>query len=72
VLLAFASSRGVENWLRTRLPFAPTDLLIHWQWWIAGACVAGALAVGGLAGLLPAWRASQRSPMEAIREGGRV
>jgi putative ABC transport system permease protein len=69
VLLAFAASRALEAWLRSRLPFAPTDALIRWEWWIAGACVAGAAALGGFAALLPASHAAELSPIEAMREG---
>ena len=72
VLLAIGCSRGIEAWLRARLPFAPSDSLIHWEWWVAGACVGGAVALGALAGLLPASRAAEMAPMKAIREGARV
>src|SRR6185436_908212 len=62
VLIAFLSSRGVEAWLRSRLPFAPTDALIRWDWSIAGACIAGAVLLGSFAALLPASRAAELSP----------
>ncbi|MEO8428871.1 MAG: ABC transporter permease, partial [Verrucomicrobiota bacterium] len=39
IIVAFAASRGVESWLRTRLPFAPADPLIRWEWWIVIACL---------------------------------
>ena len=70
MLLAFVAARGVETWVRAQLPFAPNVALIRWQWWIAGACVLSALMVGGLAALLPACRASQVMPGDAIRAGG--
>jgi putative ABC transport system permease protein len=70
ILVAFAASRGIESWLRTRVPYAPADALIRWEWWIAAACLGGALAVGSLAGCLPAWRAASLSPIEAIRSQG--
>lgn len=72
VLLAFASSHAVESWLRGRLPFAPSDALIRWEWWVAAACVGGAMLLGSIAALLPASRAAELSPMEAIREGART
>jgi putative ABC transport system permease protein len=72
VVLAWASSHAVESWLRTRLPFAPTDALIRWEGWAAAACVVGAMLLGSLAALLPASRAAELSPVEAMREGARV
>lgn len=73
IALAFAASRGVENWLRVRLPFAPTGTLIQWHWWTLEVCFLSALALGSLAGILPAWRAASLSPMNAMRrDGGRL
>ena len=72
VMTAFLSSHALETWLRSRLPFAPTDALIRWDWAVAAACVGGAIVLGSLAALLPASRAARLSPMEAIREGARV
>ena len=72
VLVAFISSHAVESWLRSRLPFAPSDALIRWEWWIAAACVGGALVLGSLAALLPASHAADLSPIEAMREGAKV
>ncbi|MFN3649428.1 MAG: ABC transporter permease [Armatimonadota bacterium] len=69
ILIAFAGAQGVEAWLRARLPFAPTDPLIRWEWWVAAACLGAVLVVGTLAGLLPSWRAARLVPMEAIRGG---
>jgi putative ABC transport system permease protein len=70
VLIAFLASRFVENWVRAQLPFAPTDALIHWEWWVAGVCMACALVVGLLASLLPAARAARIPPVQAMRAGG--
>jgi putative ABC transport system permease protein len=72
VLLAFLSSHSVEAWLRSRLPFAPTDALIRWDWWMAGVCVVGAALLGSFAALLPASRAAELSPVEAMREGAKT
>ena len=65
--MAFVASRSVETWVRSKLPFAPTDALIDWQWWIVGACLIGAIALGCMAGFLPAWRAARVPPIVAIR-----
>lgn len=70
VFLAFIASRGAEAWVRGRLPFGPTDPLIHWDSWIAAACLACALLLGCLAGFLPAWQAASVPPMTAIRDAG--
>lgn len=69
ILAAFGGARGIEAWLRSRLPFAPTDPLIRWEWWVAAACLGAVLLVGTLAGVLPSWRAARMVPMEAIRAG---
>jgi putative ABC transport system permease protein len=71
VLVATLGARAVETWLRDRLPFSPTGALVHPELGVALACLAGALLLGTLAGLLPAWRAACLSPVEAIRAGGR-
>lgn len=70
VVLAFLASRIVEAWVRTKLPFSPTDALVRWEWWIAAACLACAVVLGSLAGFLPAWRAARVLPMTAIHAAG--
>jgi putative ABC transport system permease protein len=67
VAIAFLASRTVEAWVRSKLPFAPTEALIRWEWWIVASCLACAVALGSLAGFLPAWRAARVPPMTAIR-----
>jgi len=70
IAAAFLASRAVETWVRSKLPFAPTDALLRWEWWLAMACLGCALVLGSLAGLVPAWRAARVSPMRAMRTGG--
>ena len=70
ILVAFIGSRFLEGWLRSTLPFAPTEPLIRWHPSIGGACLLGALVLGSAAGLLPAWRAGQLSPTRAMRPSG--
>jgi putative ABC transport system permease protein len=67
--MAFMASRNLETWVRSKLPFAPTDALLQWQWWIVWVCLICALVLGCAAGFLPAWRAAHVPPMEAIRGG---
>jgi putative ABC transport system permease protein len=69
VVIAFIASRSLETWVRSKLPFAPIDTLIQWQWWIVGVCLTGAIGLGCAAGFLPAWRAARLPPMVAIRMG---
>jgi putative ABC transport system permease protein len=70
VVLACLGTRGVENWLRARLPFSPDGALVRPEWSVMLLCLAGAILLGSVAGLLPAWRAARLSPVEAIRTGG--
>ena len=69
LLLASAASSGVEQWLRERLPFAPSGALVHFEPLVLLGCLLAALVLGTLAGLLPAWRAACLSPIEAMRSG---
>lgn len=69
ILFASLGARSIEDWLRARLPFSPTDPLVRPELWVMAACLLGAVLLGSLAGLLPAWRASRLSPVEAIRAG---
>jgi putative ABC transport system permease protein len=69
VLLSFVCSQQVEVWLRSRLPFSPSDALIRWDWKVAVACIGGAVLLGAVAALLPASRAARLSPVLAMREG---
>jgi putative ABC transport system permease protein len=69
ILVAVAGCRAVEDWLRSRLPYAPDAPLVHPEALVVGTCLLGALALGSVSGLLPAWRAAGLSPVEAIRTG---
>ena len=71
-LFAILGAHGIESWMRDRLPFAPTETLIRPEVGLLLACIAAALGLGSIAGLLPAWRASRLTPIEAIRTGGGV
>lgn len=70
IAAASLGSAALEEWLRGRLPFAPTGPMLSWQWWIAGASVACGLALGTVAALLPASRAAGLPPSEAMRSAG--
>ncbi len=70
--VAMMGARGIETWLRERLPFSPTETLLRPEFGLFLACLLTALLLGSVAGLLPAWRASRLTPIEAIRQGGGV
>jgi ABC-type lipoprotein release transport system permease subunit len=70
LLGAALASRGIESWLRDRLPFAPSDALVRLEPSIALLCLVGAALLGSVAGFLPAWRAARLTPREAIRSPG--
>jgi putative ABC transport system permease protein len=70
VVVAFLASRSLETWVRSRLPFSPTDTLIGWEWWMVASCLGAALVLGSVASFLPAWRAASLPPMAAIRASG--
>lgn len=72
VLIAALCSPRIETWLRDRLPFSPSGTLVHVEPGVVLACLGGALLLGSVAGLLPAWRAARLSPIEAIRAGQAV
>ncbi len=69
VAIALLGSHQVENWLRARLPFSPTSALVHPEFGVVVLCLFGAMVLGSVSGLLPAWRAAQLSPVESIRAG---
>ncbi len=69
IVLAILGARSVETWLRGQLPFSPSGALVQTEGIVVVACLLGAVLLGSVAGLLPAWRAARFSPVEAIRVG---
>lgn len=67
--IAILGAKSLEEWLRQRLPFTPSDPLVRLEPGIMLLCLGGALLLGTVSGLIPAWRASRLSPVEAIRTG---
>jgi putative ABC transport system permease protein len=64
----FGSILGVVLvWLVGRVPVVNAYLTIRWEASIFLQSVGLALAVGLVAGLYPAWRASRMQPVEALR-----
>jgi putative ABC transport system permease protein len=68
VLGVFVLMRSIEHWLRVRLPFTPDGRFMTWDWSTVAACLAAAVVLGTLAGMLPAWRAARLQPIRAIRD----
>ena len=73
IIAAFAASHYVESWLRARLPFAPQDALIQWNWNTAALCLITTTVLGCVVSLLPSWHAASLSPINALQKvGGRM
>lgn len=68
--IALGGARGVEIWLRAQLPYAPAGTLVRPEMGVFGLCLLACVALGMLAGFLPALRAARLSPAEAIRTTG--
>jgi len=67
LVLSFAGSRGIETWIRQQLPYSPGSALITLHLPSILFCVAFALVVGCIAGLIPAIHASRLAPVDAFR-----
>jgi putative ABC transport system permease protein len=66
VVLATLISPLFETYLRSRLPYAPSDALLRPEMAVALLCLALGLFMGTLAALLPAGRAAGLSPVQAM------
>jgi putative ABC transport system permease protein len=67
--LAFLGSGVVENILKRILPYAPSGQLVLIRPDLLVGAFLGAIILGVIAGIYPAWRASSMRPVEAIRSG---
>ncbi len=67
IAAAIGAGTLIEGALRGILPFAPAGNLITFNPDIAGMSLLVSVILGVVAGAYPALRASQLSPMEAIR-----
>lgn len=68
-ILALLGSGVVEYILKTILPYAPSGQLVLIKLSLLFAAFLGAIALGIVSGIYPAWRASSMRPVEAIRTG---
>ena len=64
---AIGAGKLIEGALRGLLPFAPSGNLVAFDGQIVMVSLAASLVLGIISGAYPAFRASQLSPMEAIR-----
>jgi putative ABC transport system permease protein len=67
LLLAVAGGVWIEQAVRRFMPLAPDAALLTLTWRVLGECTLIGVAVGIVAGIYPAWRASRMSPTEALR-----
>ncbi|MFH7325339.1 ABC transporter permease [Desulfurivibrio sp. C05AmB] len=65
--VAMLGARLIETFVRRIMPYVPSGDMLRFDPGLALACVAFAMAVGLMAGLYPAWKASRINPIEAIR-----
>ncbi|MBN1392237.1 MAG: ABC transporter permease [Sedimentisphaerales bacterium] len=68
-LLAFLGSSIVERIIKGILPYAPSGQLVLIRPSLLLAALIGAVILGVVSGIYPAWRASSMRPVEAIRTG---
>jgi putative ABC transport system permease protein len=68
-ILAFLGSSVVERIIKGILPYAPSGQLVLIKPSLLLAAFLGAIILGVISGIYPAWRASSMRPVEAIRTG---
>lgn len=66
---ALVASRAVETVIIKILPYAPSGQLVVIEPKLLAYALVGAVVLGLVAGLYPAWRACSMAPVEAIRRG---
>ena len=65
--LALAGSGLVEYVIKKILPYAPTGKLVTIEPKLLAFAIIGAVVLGIISGIYPAWRASSMKPVQAIR-----
>jgi putative ABC transport system permease protein len=66
-VLAITGSGSVEFIIKKILPYAPTGNLVSIEPKLLVSALAGAVILGMVSGIYPAWRASSMKPVQAIR-----
>jgi putative ABC transport system permease protein len=67
VSAGFLLSSGAEQWIRQYLAYEPAGRLLRPDAAVLATSILVTIALGLLAGIYPAFRASRVSPMEAVR-----
>jgi len=68
-ILALLGSGVVEHIIKRILPYTPSGQLVLIKPGLLFAAFLGAIILGVISGIYPAWRASSMRPVEAIRQG---
>lgn len=67
IMISVIAAGLIEEFVRSFMPYVPSGRMIHFDPWLAGACIAFSLFIGLVAGAYPAWKASRITPIEAIK-----
>lgn len=71
ILLAGVWSFFLEKWMRSGLPFMPSEMVVSFSAFQALGCIGLALGLGVIAAILPVRSAALLPPMLAIRQGSK-
>jgi len=67
IVIATLGGQLIENFIRQTMPYVPSGDMLLFDPVLAAACVLFAVGIGLVAGLYPAGKAAQISPIAAIR-----
>jgi putative ABC transport system permease protein len=67
ILLAKVGGVLIERMVRGFVPLAPDGDLLALTWTVAAQCASVGILIGLVAGIYPAWKASNLSPTQALR-----
>ncbi len=67
IVLTIMASGIIENLVRVLLPYVPSGKMLVFEPFLALSCLVFAILIGIFSGAYPAWKASNISPIEAIK-----